>query len=196
MAKSNGFDFGGFRSSPVEREYFPVDGMKSGEGVTLQLNLDLLTTAKMTQLEDEYNAIYEDLARPFESLFKALKPAADEKPARKPVEEPENAADEDPAIEAADEKEEDSSLPAMRIFSFEKANLTFYARVLGGSPENTDPYDRLIHGWNVTENGKPMPVSNESFLRMPPHAVKRLYRFCLGAANNPTEDEKKVSADT
>ncbi|CAN5508925.1 hypothetical protein BH10ACI2_BH10ACI2_04340 [soil metagenome] len=170
----NGFDFSGFRSLPVEREFFPMDGLAAGEGVTLQLNLDLLTLEKMDQLEIEFNAIFDEILNPFKELEKDAE-----------------ANTETALVKSGEAEPKPFQLPKFEMFALEKAKFSFFARVLAGAAGEADEYNRFIHSWNVTKKGKPVPITYESFLQMPPHGLARLYRFCVSEANNPTASEKK-----
>ncbi len=180
MSKSNnghtgGFDFSGFASPPVEREFFPRDDMKPGEGVKIKINLDLLTLEKMEALEGEFNNIFQESAV---SLKEAIAP-------------PDVKGRKSTKMAVAGEKP--LALPKIELFAFEKAKFRFFAGALAGLPGSTDANDRLIHSWDVQKDGTPIPVTHEAFLQMPPHGLSRLYRFCVGEANNPTPSEKKPS---
>lgn len=211
----NGFDFSGFRSLPVEREFLPREGMKAGQGVKLMLNLDLLSLEKMEQLEAAFNEGIEQAAGLFKSPVPPP-PAKSDKLAvagKKPLPKMKKAellakakflgltisADakiDEIAAEIQLAETVTFNYPKLELFAFEKARFKFFARALAGGPGETDPYDRLIYSWDVTKDGKPVPISYESFLQMPPHGLKKLYQFVIGEANNPTAQEKKPSETT
>lgn len=174
---AKGFDFAGLASPPIEREFFPHEGMKAGEGIKLMLNLDFLTLEKMESLEAGFNAIFDETANSLRDLI-APPPAKGRRKSNK--------------LAVTGTKPEE--LPKIELFAFEKAKFRFFAGALAGQPGSTDPTDRLIHGWDVVRDGKPVPISYEAFLQMPPHGLSRLYRFCVGEANNPTTSEKKPSS--
>lgn len=183
MAK-NGFDFSGFFSAPVEREFYPTEqAEKDGNAILVKINLDLLTLEKMEQLEAEFNSIFEDAAGLFAKIdeVKAEIDAGQKK---------EDALEKVDAI--TEELEKVPELPKFQLFAYEKASFKFYARALAGEPGNDDATHRLLHSWNVVKGKTPVPISYESFLQMPPHGLRKLYRFCVGEANNPTPQEKKA----
>lgn len=177
MSKS-GFEFSGFFAPPVEREFLLAEGMEPGTGVQIFINLDLLTIEKMQELEAEFNAIFDDSVAP---IRKALDAVADAE--QKDRDSEEAGADTD--------KPEVTQLPKLELFALEKAKFKFFARALAGPEGDTNPSNRLLHSWNVVRDKKAVPISYESFLQMPPHGLIRLYRFCIGEANNPTAQEKK-----
>lgn len=165
----NGFEFSGFRRPLIGVEYKPHPSVKDGEGVQLQLNLDLLTIERMEEIEANFNEVF--------SRF--------------------GASLADDAAEGSDQEEglvkKDRRIS---LYSYEKALFNMRVSLLAGTKGNADPNARFIHSWNVVKDGKPLPVEFESFDGMSTTAVADLYNFVTTAANNPTESEKKASGTT
>lgn len=188
-----GFEFSGFISAPVEREFLPREGMKEGEGVKLMLNLDYLTIERMDQLDAKFNKMFDGSLGILKAVDKAVSELATE-------DEPDPTPKTDAIAKRGKKKlpvaatkpaPATPAVPQIELFVFEKARARFYAETLAGEPGNTDPEKRLIHGWNVVRDGEDVPICYESFIQMPPHGLTKLYRFVIGAANNPTSQEKK-----
>lgn len=192
---SKGFEFSGFRSLPVEREFLPLADMKAGDGVLLQINLDLLTLEKIEDLETEFNRLMNEsmgFAEALDAINDAIEAAAEsEAPQPKQVK-----GKKMPVAGTKPDAIKKFEVPKIEIYAEQKARFRFHATALAGKPGNTDPYDRLIYDWSAVKNGKKIPISYEVFMQMPPHALLKMYYFCLGEANNPTTQEKKVSKDT
>lgn len=174
---AKGFEFSGFCAPPVEREFFPQEGMKPGEGIMLQLNLDHLSLERMDLMDARFNEIF-DGSMSIMKMIEGVVEEANPKPKSK-------------KLAAAAEKPKPVEVPKIELFTFEKARTRFYIEMLAGEPGNTDPFNRLVHGWNVTRDGQDVPVSYETFSQLPPHGLKRLWHFVMGEANNPTAQEKK-----
>lgn len=186
----NGFEFTGFSSPAVEREFLPTDSTKPGEGVTLWLNLDLLTIEYMEALEAEFNKQCDEAITQFAGIA----------PEPEPEPETKSGAKKSKALAVAGTKPEPKrdlpALPKVELFLMEKARYRFFIIAMAGQPGEDNPDTRLLRAWNVYRDGKKVPVSYESFLDMPPHALARMYRFIISEASNPTPQEKKASADT
>jgi len=170
---ATGFEFNSFRRPSVKVEYKPHPSIKDGEGVQLDLNLDLLTLAAMETIEAEFASLFEQAENA------PQEPASTAKRSRK------NASDVS-LIKPAE----------FTIYQFEKAIFRLRACLLAGKPGENDPDKRFIRSWNVTRGGKKLPVAYESLISMPAKALNDLYLFVTGKANNPTDNEKKTSEAT
>lgn len=152
-----GFEIAKLRRPPVSVEYKPTEDIKDGEGLQLKLNLDLLTMARLEEMEKEFETTANTVA-------KVLK------------------KNDEPESESETEETEKIS-----IFHFDKANIRFKARMLGGEPGENNPDDRYIADWNVEADGKPVPVCYETFAAMPATVLKNLHDFVTGEASAPTK---------
>lgn len=152
-----GFEFEKLRVPSVSVEFKPTDDLADGEGVLMEVNANLLNFTQMEEIEEDFNKTFldlQELAAPVKKSGKKQKP---EEPPTKPVEK-------------------------IQMFVFEKINIKFRARMLGGKPGAKDDFDRLIKSWNVTQNGAPVPVCYETFLAMPQNALNALYDFVTNDA--------------
>ncbi len=184
----NGFEFSDLFSAPIEREFFPREGIKDGEGIKLMLNLDFLTMERMEQLEGEAQRIAVEFAEAYGEPELIDAPEGEAPAAGKKAKKPDAGKETTEALQ--------KTSPKVQLFGIEKAMFKIMAITLAGPSGLTDPTQRLINSWNVVRDGKPVPVSYESFCQIPQHGLQKLYRFCLYSAPNPTKDEKKGSSDT
>lgn len=202
-----GFEFSGFLSPAVARDFYPTEqAEKDKTAVKLWLNLDMLTIERMEQLETDYAQFLDDATGVFTAvseLFKADDADSDTDTDAVAITDAvtdgkQPTAKKKKELAVAGKKPSKTGLPATRIgvFAMEKTRLRFYATVLGGRAGENDPTKRLIADWNLVRDGKPIPISYEVFLQMPPHGLAKLYQFVLGAANSPTPQEKKQSSST
>lgn len=73
-------------------------------------------------------------------------------------------------------------------FVFDKANVKFKARSLGGNPGEDDPEKRLIRDWEMTDDDEnPIPVSYEFLEKMAKPILDGLYNFITAEASKPTK---------
>lgn len=168
----NGFEFSAFRRPVVRVEYKPHPSVKDGEGVQLELNLDLVTLEVMEGIEEEFNRIFADHQEPAERSGKRFR------------------AD----VEVSDDDNDGvvDDAPRINLYSYERALFAMRATLLAGKPGSDDPNERFIYSWNVVKKGKPVPVSYETLVGMPATTVADLYNFVTSTANNPTDKEKKA----
>lgn len=166
-----GFKFGNLRRPPVSVEYLPHESVKPGEGLQVELNLDLLTLELMESLDEEMQKTIEDIQTELDG------------------------SDETPPVTDADAPAENKKPAATKfeMFHFEKMNVRFKARMLGGNPGENNPDKRFVRGWNMTDDeGKEIPVSYEIFEAMPKTALDSFYNFVTAEAGKPT---KKSAAE-
>ena len=159
-----GFEFANLGRPAVDAEFKPHDAIADGEGLMLKLNLDLLTMERLEEMETE-----------FQKATTVTEPVS-----ARPESEKSSEAEKSGEAENTDRKE--ITPEKISIFYFEKANIRFKARMLGGKPGEDNPEDRYIREWNMQAEGKPIAVAYEFFEKMPSNVLNRLYDFVTGEA--------------
>ena len=156
-----GFEFENLKRPPVDTEYKPRGDEEDGTGLKMQLNLDLLTMSRMEEMEQDYNRALKNLAAV----------------AKKPKISTENGGDEEETADADNSQ-------GISIFHYEKSNIRFKARMLGGRPGERNAEDRYIRSWNLEIGGEKVEINYEFFEQMPVTVLNALYEFVTGEANS------------
>lgn len=168
-----GFKFNNLLRPPVAVEFLPHENVSPGEGLEMEINLDLLTLEKMEELDEEFRRTVSDLKQSEQNPV--VKTSISET-----APDTENAE----IIQAAAESEPES----LSLFHFDKANIRFKARSLGGNPGEDNPAARFIRSWKMSDSeGNPIPVSYEFLVKFPKTVLDRLYDFVTNEASKPTK---------
>lgn len=175
------FELSNLNYPPLTAFYKP-EHVKTGKGVEMEINPNLLTIERMEQVEAEFHKIRMDLLKDIQTPVKTIVINPDA--AGKPKSPNGKTAEPEHASSPIEEK------PA-EIFFTEKHVHRFRARMLGGKPGETDPDARYIRRWKVVENGVPVPVCYETFEKLPSRVLNDLYRFVTEEAGKPTKKNEE-----
>ncbi len=175
------FELNDLKRPPVTVEYKPYDGIEDGEGLEMELNLDLMTIERMEETEAEFEKLFADLEK-----TKNGESATDK------------AGENDGGDEENSEKEsrKQSGKPKIGMFYFEKNHIRFRARMLGGAPGDDDANKRYIRNWKMVNKGEAVPVCYETLARMEKTVLDALYDFVTGEASKPTKKSATPSVST
>jgi hypothetical protein len=154
-----GFDVSNL-TKPVACEFLPP-GCPKGQGLKLELNLNLISIEFMEKLESELN----------ETVVRAKKISEIEEKVLK-------------GDESAFKAEES---PQISFFFQQKEEIRFKARILGGEAGKRNDPNRIIVSWDLERKGKPVPVCQEEIIKLGKPMVDALFQFCMLEAGQPTK---------